>query len=105
MEDIPEKVYTKWFDYDIINRSLCFRTRQSGDTIVIDRAGHRQKLKAWFMNEKIPAGERDFQPLIADGSRIVWIPGYRMSSAYQVSVNTQNILQIEVKTNGGQRDG
>lgn len=95
-KDIPEKVYTKWFDYDIINRSLCFRTRQSGDTIVIDHAGHRQKLKAWFTNEKIPAGERDFQPLIADGSRIVWIPGYRMSSAYQISENTRRILQMEV---------
>lgn len=96
MEEIPEKVYTKWFDYDIIGKAPCIRTRQGGDHITIDRAGHRQKLKSWFINEKIPAGERDFVPCIASGSEILWILGHRMSSAYQVTGRTGRILQIEV---------
>lgn len=96
MEEIPQKVYTKWFDYDIIETALCIRTRQSGDQIAIDRAGHRQKLKSWFINEKIPAGERDTIPCIASGSEILWILGHRMSSAYQITGRTERILQIEV---------
>lgn len=97
-DDIPQNIYTKWFDYDIIKRSLLIRTRQCGDSITIDKAGHKQKLKAWFINEKIPADMRASKLLIADGSQIVWIPGHRMSSAYQISGKTRQILQIKIVT-------
>lgn len=96
MKEIPEKNYTKWFDYDIIEEPPCIRTRQSGDYITIDQAGHHQKLKSWFINQKIPAEDRDNTFCIADGSKIMWILGYRMSSAYQISSHTKQILQIEV---------
>ncbi len=95
--EIPQKKYTKWFDYDIIKTCLHIRTRESGDQIAIDREGHRQKLKSWFVNEKIPAKERAGVPLIAEGEQIIWIVGYRMSSAYQVSTQTKRILQIEIE--------
>ncbi len=95
--DIPQKTYTKWFDYDIIKTCLHIRTRQSGDYITIDGAGHRQKLKSWFVNEKIPADIRGKIPLIADGNEIVWILGYRMGSAYRISSKTKRILQIDVE--------
>lgn len=96
MKEIPQKEYTKWFDYDIIKTAPCIRTRQGGDYIIIDREGHRQKLKSWFINEKIPARERDSIPCIASGNEILWILGYRMSNAYQISSHTKQILQIEV---------
>lgn len=96
MKEIPQKEYTKWFDYDIIETAPCIRTRRGGDHITIDQEGHRQKLKSWFINEKIPARERDSIPCIASGNEILWIPGYRMSSAYQISGHTKQILQIEV---------
>ena len=66
--DIPQKTYTKWFDYDIIKKCLHIRTRQSGDWITVDGAGHRQKLKSWFVNEKIPDKQREEIPLIAEGN-------------------------------------
>ena len=94
--EIPQKKYTKWFDYDIM-KCLYIRTRQSGDRIAIDSDGHGQKLKSWFVNEKIPANERTQIPLLADGQEIVWIIGYRMSGAYQISGRTKRILQIEIK--------
>lgn len=96
MKEIPQKEYTKWFNYDIIETALCIRTRQGGDHITIDQAGHRQKLKSWFINEKIPARERDSIPCIASGNEILWILGHRMSSKYQISSHTKQILQIEV---------
>lgn len=95
-EEIPQKSYTKWIDYDIIKFGLCVRTRQSGDYFVIDDQGRRQKLKAWFINEKIPKEERDRMLLVADGSHIVWIPGYRMSRAYKVTEKTRNIVEIKI---------
>lgn len=97
VSEIPQKLYTKWFDYDIIHSCLKLRGRESGDSIVIDKEGHRQKLKAWFVNEKIPAGQRGEIPLIAEEDRIVWIVGHRMSTLYQVHAQTTRILQIEVE--------
>ena len=47
-QEASEKVYTKWFDYDIIKCSLSARTRQGGDYLVINERGGRQKLKAFF---------------------------------------------------------
>ena len=101
-KEIPEKIYTKWFDYDIIKTILCIRTRESGDFLTVDRAGHRQKLKSWFINNKIPAKERDGCLCIAEGKEILWILGYRMNSAYQVQEHTKRILQIEVMWEEGQ---
>ena len=103
MEDIPQKAYTKWIDYDIIKNTLTIRGRKSQDVIGISRAGGTQKLKSYFVNEKIPAKIRANIPLIADGSQIVWVVGYRMSSKYQISDKTKRILQIEItedKENG-----
>lgn len=96
---IPKKTYTKWFDYDIIDKDISVRTRRAGDRIVIDGRGKTQKLKSYFINEKIPAVKRESILLIAEGQDILWITGYRQSKAYQVTARTNTIL--EIKINGG----
>ena len=93
---ILEKTFTKWFDYDIIKYSLQIRTRRPGDYLVVDRSGNRQKLKSYFINEKIPKEERDKLLLLADGSHILWVIGHRMSMAGQVRESTQRILEIQI---------
>lgn len=95
VKNIPQKNYTKWFDYDIIKSSLCVRTKKSGDRIIINK-GQSKKLKSWFINEKIPAESRDDILLLADGEQILWIIGYRMSSGYQITEQTKRILQVEI---------
>lgn len=108
IKDIPQKIYTKWFDYGIIKSSLYIRTRQAGDTIVIDEKGHQKKLKNWFVDEKIPKEVRDSQLLLTENNEILWVLGHRMSQAYQVKQLTKWILQIEVETyksDGGKENG
>lgn len=95
-EEIPQKSYTKCFDYDIIKHGLSARRRRPGDYLVIDGKGSRQKLKAYFINEKVPREERDRKLLIADGDHVVWIPGMRMSTAYQIGSRTKRILMIKI---------
>lgn len=95
-KDIPQKGYTKWFDYDIIFSAVFVRTRKSGDTIAIDRAGHRKKLKSWLIDEKIPLEKRAHLPMIAEGNKILWIPGYRMGADYHICDSTKQILEITI---------
>ena len=91
----PQNTYTKWFDYDIIKRTVEIRHRKPGDYIVIDRLGRKQKLKQYFINEKIPREIRDQIWLAADGDQIMWIIGYRQSQAYQITEKTKHVLEIQ----------
>ena len=91
-----EKSGTKWFDYDIIRSRISFRTRRPGDYITIHEDGRTQKIKAYFINEKIPQEMRDDILLIAEGNHIIWICGYRDNCAYRVTEHTKHVLEITV---------
>ncbi len=92
---IPKNQYTKWFDYDKIKNRLYLRTRKPGDYFILDANGHRQKLKDYWINEKTPKDRRDRILLLADGSHILWIIGYRISEHYKVARDTKRILEVQ----------
>lgn len=93
--EISKKKYTKCFDYDKIEHHVQIRKRQSGDYLTIDAAGHRQKLKSYLVNEKIPQQEREKLWLLADGSHIMWVIGHRISDYYKVDAHTRRILKVQ----------
>ena len=76
---------------------LVFRHRLPGDYLVLDFSGHRQKLKDYFINEKIPKEQRDQIWVLASGPEIIWIPGYRESPGFFVREETKRILLITGK--------
>ena len=91
--EIPKNQYTKWFDYDKIKGTLCVRSREGGDYFLY--SGEKRKLlKRYFIDEKIPEEMRDGIPLLADGSHILWVIGYRISEHYKITENTRTILQV-----------
>ncbi|MBD5542039.1 MAG: tRNA lysidine(34) synthetase TilS [Lachnospiraceae bacterium] len=94
-ESIPQKPYTKWFDYDKINNRPVVRTRQEGDFFYCGERA-RKKLKDFFINEKIPLLERDNVWLIADDKHIMWILGHRISNFYKITDETKRVLEITV---------
>ncbi len=96
MSCIPEKMYTKWFDYDKIETSPKLRHRQSGDFFTFDDGLHHKSVKQYMIEEKIPAMIRDKIWLVADGKHIMWIPGGRISTYYKVTGHTKTILQMEI---------
>ncbi len=90
-----KKKYTKSFDYDKIERGLCLRYRSAGDFFML-RGEKKQKLKSYFINEKIPRTEREQQLLLADGAHILWIVGRRISEGYKVTENTKQVIEISI---------
>ena len=96
LKEIPEKTYTKWFDYDKIKGNLVLRHRRKGDYLVINGLGGRKKLKDYFINEKIPQKERDQIPLVCCGDHVAWICGHRISELYKVDENSKKIIRIQI---------
>ena len=91
---IDEEMCTKWLDYGKIH-SLTVRNRRPGDYIVVDDKGSRKKLKDYFIDQKIPREDRDRILLVADGSHIAWIIGYRISSYYKITEHTKEIIRLD----------
>ncbi len=100
IQEEPEKSFeknsTKRFDCDIIEGNICFRTRREGDYITIHPDGRVQKLKSFFINEKVPSDKRDKVLLVACGSHVLWVVGYRVGCAYPISENTKRVLEINI---------
>ena len=100
--NIPQNRYTKWFDYDKIEKSLVLRTRQKGDFLTIDDRFSRKSIQDYMVNEKIPRALREEMLLLCEENHVLWVPGYRISSFYKIDENTKYILQVQLR--GGQID-
>lgn len=94
---LEENKYTKWLDYDIMKSNVLLRTRQSGDYLIVGAKGGRKKLKDFFIDLKIPRDQRDQILLLADGSHILWVVGYRISEAAKVKSETKQVLKIQME--------
>ncbi len=93
--EIPKNQYTKWFDYDKIKDTLSVRNRKSGDYFLIS-GGKRKLLKRFFIDEKIPEERRESIKLLAEGSHVLWVIGYRISEYYKITNTTRTILEVKI---------
>lgn len=96
MQTFPEKKYTKWLAYDTIKHDVCLRTRKTGDYLIVNQAGGRKKLKDYMIDQKIPREERDRILLVADGSHVLWVVGWRISEAAKVTAQSKKIMKIQM---------
>lgn len=94
--DYGKNECTKHFDYDKIKDVLLFRKRETGDLISVTSLGGSKKLKDFMIDVKIPADIRDSVPILASGSDVLWVVGYRMSESYKVTDKTKRILKVTV---------
>lgn len=99
---IPKKTYTKFIDYAKIKGTLCVRTPEDGDYIVIDTDGKTKKLSRVFIDAKVDRTKRADWPVIACGHEIVWVVGLRFSPAYHVDEQTNKVLKIQYEGKGDQ---
>ena len=96
VEDIPQNAYTKWFDYDKIKNGLFVRTRRPQDYLCVNRELGRQKLKDYYINQKIPKEERGRLLLLAVEHQVVWVIGHRISEQFKITDETTRILKVQI---------
>jgi tRNA(Ile)-lysidine synthase len=92
--DIKETSKTQVFDYLKINCGINIRNRRDGDRIRPFRAPGEKKLKKFYIDNKIPVEERDDIPLVATGSKILWVIGMRTSDEFRPDERTQSFLVL-----------
>ena len=73
-----------------------FRFREDGDEIK-RFGGGTKSLKKFFNEEKIPAKEREFLPLIAKGKEILAVCGVEIAEQVKVTESTKNTVYIYLK--------
>lgn len=92
------KKYTKYFDYDKIDRQLVIRC-MTGDErlrITIDAAGHTKTVQRMMKDLKVPQRLRERIPLVVSGSEVMWIIGYRDSYVFRIDEATKTVLELTV---------
>ena len=100
--EIPKNQYTKWFDYDKIKNMLSYRHRRPGDFLVL-AGGGKKTVARCMIDDKIPRGEREQIPVLAEGNHVLWVVGGRISEYYKITDQTKTILQVTY--NGGEEHG
>lgn len=95
--EIPKNQYTKWFDCGKIKGTPVVRSRQTGDYITL-ADGKTKTIRRFMIDEKIPREERDSIQLLADGSHILWIVGYRISEYYKIGPDTVQVLEVRMES-------
>jgi len=89
-----ENMYTKRMDCDKIEGTLLLRTRRTGDYITVNSGRSRKKLKEYLIEQKIPVTQRDKVLLLAQGSHVLWVLGYRMSDGCKITKDTRRQIEF-----------
>lgn len=93
---IPEKDYTKWFDYDMIKDVLVLRNPAEGDYFTLDSGG-KKKLSRYYMDSKLPRSQRDRQLVLAEHHHVLWAMPRRISAAYKITKETKMVLVVTIE--------
>ena len=95
---IKNKDYTEEIiDYEKLVGPLVLRLRKGGDQFVPLGSRGSTKLKKFFIDNKVPKAVRDRVPIVTDGSRIIWVVGYRIGDDVKITEATKKVLKLKVK--------
>ncbi len=82
---------------DALKFPLVVRYWQNGDRFFPLGLGKSQKLKTFFVNQKIERWQKHKIPLVLNGNEIVWVCGLRLDQRYQVTENCKSVFKLELK--------
>lgn len=87
---------TVYLDYGAMRPPLVIRNVIPGDRMQPLGMAGKKKLKALFIDEKVPRASRHLLPLLADQQSVIWAAGLRISSRVSVTEKTRQVLKVEI---------
>lgn len=98
--DLPDfkkaGTHIAFFDWDRLSFPLVVRNLRPGDRFSPLGVRGSQKVKKYFINQKIPALERRKCPLLLSGGNIIWLAGHRIDNAVKLEPQTRRVLKAEL---------
>ena len=85
-----------FFDINKIKFPLVVRNFQPGDRFTPLGMSGTQKLKKFFINNKIPREQRALCPILISCGKIIWIAGHRLDNSVRVDSQTRKVLRAEL---------
>jgi len=90
--------FVEFFDYDKIVGDIYAINRIEGDKFKpIGMMGKSQKIKDYFINEKISNEIRGKILILRDKNEIIWVVGHRISEEFKIDKNTLQMLKVTVE--------
>jgi len=87
---------TALFDAATVTFPLKVRNFREGDRFNPLGMAGSQKVKTFFINNKIPRLQRLLCPILVSGERIIWVGGYRIDDSAKITQRTKNVLKAEL---------
>lgn len=85
-----------YFDYRKVPKDAVWRFREEGDVFEKFGGGGTKKLKAYFIDKKIPVRKRDLIPVLASGNEVLVIAGVEISEKVKVE-NVPTCFAVSVE--------
>ncbi len=99
-DELPDFKYVgsnlAFLDLDRLHFPLIVRNIRPGDRFSPLGVAGTQKVKKYFVNNKIPERQRQICPLLLSGDAIVWIAGHRIDNRVKIVPTTRRILKAEL---------
>ena len=90
--------HTAVFDWDTIQFPIIIRNFHPGDRFSPIGMTGTQKLKKFFINNKIDSLKRADFPIFVSGNEIIWVGGLRMADPFKLTRKTKTILKVEISS-------
>jgi tRNA(Ile)-lysidine synthase len=88
--------HTDFFDMDALCFPLVVRNYRPGDRFTPLGMKGSQKVKKFFINNKVPKSERLKCPILLSQGNIVWVAGHRIDASARLTPATRNVLKAEL---------
>jgi tRNA(Ile)-lysidine synthase len=88
--------HTCFFDKDTLGFPMVIRNFRPGDAFKPLGVGGTQKLKKYFIDKKVPRGERIKCPILLSRGKIIWVVGHRIDESVKVMPSTRNVMKVEL---------
>ena len=90
--------HTAVFDWDTIQFPIIIRNFRPGDRFSPIGMTGTQKLKNFFVNNKINPLQRATIPIFISGHEIMWVGGLRIADPFKLTQKTKTILKVEISS-------
>lgn len=83
-------------DYSALGKDIFVRNKLPGDRFSPLGVKGTKKLQDFFVDEKVPADERNSVPILESGGKIIWVAGQRLDDRAKVTDKTKKIVKFEL---------